>query len=109
MQDAAFVVLLEGEASFVQQLGNALQDPVWFLWLGRKSCVPSAPIFGGIFTSEDAAVSHMLGVPLTACTHEREVTLFEQGTDSYPDQPVCFDSARRAAGLRRVRRFLAKE
>lgn len=46
--DAAYLVGLEGELHQLQPLGDALQAPVWSLYFGRKSFVPSCPIFAGI-------------------------------------------------------------
>lgn len=45
LQDASFLVALEGEREFLDRLAAALQDPVWPLSLGRKSCPPSVPVF----------------------------------------------------------------
>ena len=46
LADAAFLVGLEGgNRSFLEQTHAALRDPVWPLALGRKSYVPSEPIW----------------------------------------------------------------
>lgn len=45
LQDASFLIALEGEDSTLQQIAEALQDPVWPVYLGRKSCVPTRPVF----------------------------------------------------------------
>jgi len=46
LADAAFLVGLEGgDRSFLEQTHAALRDPVWPLALGRKSYVPSEPIW----------------------------------------------------------------
>ncbi len=45
LNDAAFLVGLEHDnRAFLRQLHNALNDPRWMLFLGRKSCPPSAPV-----------------------------------------------------------------
>ena len=44
LSDASFLVGLEGERAFLAQLESALKAPVWPLFLGRKSFVPSEPI-----------------------------------------------------------------
>ena len=48
LTDAAFGVLLEGDAVLMGEIAAALADPVWGIWLGRKTCVPSAPVFAGL-------------------------------------------------------------
>lgn len=46
LADAAFLVGLEGtDLEQLHVLQNALRDPVWPLALGRKSFVPSAPVW----------------------------------------------------------------
>jgi CRISPR system Cascade subunit CasD len=59
--DASFLVVLQLEdESLLEQMAQALQDPVWPIFLGRKSCPPSRPVFAGVShfaTLEDAIVS----------------------------------------------------
>lgn len=46
LADAAFLVGLEcGDRSLLERIHNALRDPVWPLALGRKSYVPSEPVW----------------------------------------------------------------
>jgi CRISPR system Cascade subunit CasD len=45
LADAAFLVGLEGEVSLLEQLQQALKNPRWPLFLGRKSFVPGCPIY----------------------------------------------------------------
>ncbi len=42
--DASFLVALQGEPRFIEELKAALQKPRWALYLGRKCCPPSRPI-----------------------------------------------------------------
>ncbi len=94
--DAAFACVLSGNAKLIHRLvkdecGQGLENPVWGIWLGRKACIPTAPVFAGIFPDEAGALRELLGAqPLEAFTHQREVERFEKGTDSLPDQPICF-------------------
>jgi CRISPR system Cascade subunit CasD len=50
LQDAFFTVAITGEAEVLEHLANALQRPKWPIYLGRKSCVPSRPVYDGITT-----------------------------------------------------------
>lgn len=46
--DADYLVGLEGELSKLQELDRALNNPVWQLYLGRKSFIPTLPVGVGI-------------------------------------------------------------
>ena len=49
LADAVFLVGLESEnPAFLQELEEAIKNPVFPLFLGRRSCVPTMPIFLGI-------------------------------------------------------------
>jgi CRISPR system Cascade subunit CasD len=45
LSDADFLVGLEGDVTLLQQIEQALRAPVWPLSLGRKSYVPTLPVF----------------------------------------------------------------
>ena len=45
--DASFLVALMGTPELIDQIHQALLNPVWTLYLGRKSCPPSIPIYNG--------------------------------------------------------------
>jgi CRISPR system Cascade subunit CasD len=49
LQDMAFAVMLQVPTSLARQVADALQHPVWDLYLGRKCCVPTEFIFQGCF------------------------------------------------------------
>ena len=44
LQDASFLVVLEGEEILLDDIQAALSHPVWVPYLGRKSCPASVPI-----------------------------------------------------------------
>lgn len=46
LYDASFTVYVEGDLDFLNDCYKALLDPVWNIFLGRKSCVPSMPLVG---------------------------------------------------------------
>jgi CRISPR system Cascade subunit CasD len=49
LSDAVFLVALESEdTAFLQKIAEALQHPVYPLYLGRKSCPPTLPIVWGV-------------------------------------------------------------
>lgn len=101
--DAAFRVFLSGERALLEKAGAALQDPVWGLWLGRKACIPSAPVFAGIFADEQAALTACIPEGLDGYLRSRDADSFAEGTDSVADVPLSFASSARDFALRRVR------
>jgi CRISPR system Cascade subunit CasD len=44
LNDASFSVLIEGPDELVQKIYDALLDPVWIPYLGRKNCMPTVPL-----------------------------------------------------------------
>lgn len=107
--DADFYVLLEIEESIAVDLGNMLSDPVWGVWLGRKSCIPSVPVFAGLFNDiDDFSDSLLDGKSLNHFTYQKEVRSFEEGTDSFLDIPFDYAVDKRERGQRRVKIYEAK-
>lgn len=53
--DASFIVALQSSAEWIDRLSSALQAPVWPVYLGRKSCPPSLPVYDGIGDYETIA------------------------------------------------------
>lgn len=103
LMDAAFGVILEGDAILLSETAAALSDPRWGLWLGRKTCIPSAPILAGLKDSYKDALALLIGdQPLESFTRQEEAENFAQGRDSLPDTPVSFATERRLFSPRRV-------
>ncbi|HEU18149.1 MAG TPA: type I-E CRISPR-associated protein Cas5/CasD [Deltaproteobacteria bacterium] len=102
--DADFIVLLEVDSEIADDLENKLSDPDWGVWLGRKSCIPSAPVFAGIFSTMNEVCNELLGgKALDYFTYQKEVVSFEQGTDTLMDMPIDFAIDKRERGQRRVK------
>ncbi len=47
LYDASFLVALLGAPETISACVQALSDPVWPVFLGRKCCVPAEPVFAG--------------------------------------------------------------
>ena len=113
--DACFGIILNGDQVLLTRVARALQDPIWGVWLGRKSCIPARPIFVALCqTGEEGwqAILRALGtdeaLPIATFTRVEDVDDFAKGTDSYSDQPVSFgqqdsSSEGRVYAVRRVR------
>jgi CRISPR system Cascade subunit CasD len=48
LSDASFLVAVQSASDRIAQLAQAVQSPVWPVFLGRKSCVPTRPIFDDV-------------------------------------------------------------
>ncbi len=92
--DARFGVLLAGDLEVLNRVADALRDPVWGVWFGRKCCLPAAPLYRAGPCDEAAAWHALIGdVPREQFSRVEEVTRFEDGTDSIQDQPLSFGTA----------------
>jgi CRISPR system Cascade subunit CasD len=110
LTDVSFGILLTGELPLLKQIADALGNPVWGLWLGRKTCIPSAPVFVGLKGNRDDALHLLIGEkPLESFTRQEEVETFSEGRDTLPDAPVSFATERRLFSPRRVRTLQGAE
>lgn len=56
LQDMAFAVALQVPIVQLEAISEALRNPVWDLYLGRKNCVPTEFIYQGCFESDKQAL-----------------------------------------------------
>lgn len=56
LQDAAFAVALEVPGDRAEGVAEALRNPAWDIYLGRKNCVPTDFIYRGTFDREEVAL-----------------------------------------------------
>lgn len=104
LTDSSFGILLEGASPLLKQIADALVNPVWGIWLGRKTCIPSAPVLAGLQDNRDDALRLLIGgKTLESFTRQEEVENFADGRDSLPDTPVSFATERRLFSPRRVK------
>ena len=57
LQERAFAVFVGLDDDLAEKFAASLRQPVFDLYLGRKCCVPSAPIFRGFYDNEDEALN----------------------------------------------------
>lgn len=57
LQDMAYAVALQAPAELAEEVAEALRNPAWDLYLGRKNCVPSEFIGQGIFADADQVLA----------------------------------------------------
>lgn len=117
LTDAAFLVGLEcDDRTFLQQLYDALNNPRWMLFLGRKSCPPAAPPFLPDGLQETDLVSTLRQYPWLSHNRKRYDRLKKQnprglrlvienpdsGVQVYNDHPISFEKGKRRFAPRRV-------
>jgi CRISPR system Cascade subunit CasD len=56
LQDMAYAVILQAPAALLDGVCQALLNPVWDVYLGRKHCVPTEFIYQGVFDSAAMAL-----------------------------------------------------
>ncbi|HEX4974877.1 MAG TPA: type I-E CRISPR-associated protein Cas5/CasD, partial [Pseudomonadales bacterium] len=62
LQDACFAVVLQTPLNRVDAVAQALQNPTWDLYLGRKNCVPTDFIYRGRFDDAAEAMAHAVEI-----------------------------------------------
>ena len=113
LQDAVFAVLLEVPSDIAEECADALKNPVWPIYLGRRCCVPSDFVFQGIFDDESSAEN---AAKEKASSHQsRELFVsFKvvdgevEGEDSFTlnDVPVQFGTVKKYRDRRVTKMFV---
>lgn len=115
LADAVYLVGLEGEDNFLQKLIVALENPVFPLYLGRRSCPPTGRLVLGL--RERDLLQSLDKEPWQACdwfqnkqklaqvklTIVYDAQLNDQGAFLRRDLPVSFDQRHRRYGFRMVK------
>jgi CRISPR system Cascade subunit CasD len=101
LQDASFLAAVHAEDSILDECIYALKHPVWTPYLGRKSCVPTKPIFAGETTCYDTLEQALRQVPRTERSDlvNRIIWESENGTVIRQDTPI--DAQKRVFGWSR--------
>jgi len=120
--DSRFGVILGGELALLRRVAEAVRDPAWGVWLGRKNCIPSSPLFVALCESEDEAWKAILrpcqlgeDSRKDGFTRVTDVDHFDEGTDSIPDLPLNFGDAastgpdKRQFSMRRINKLAIGE
>jgi CRISPR system Cascade subunit CasD len=117
LQDAAFLVGLEGERSLLEEINDALRAPQWPLGLGRRSCppippvhAPSGPADGGLEatlrTTPSPWQERLVRRTRSGARAARVELIIEDpsGEETAFDQPLANSFATRVFAPRRLRR-----
>lgn len=115
LNEADFLVGLEGKEALLNQVEDAVQSPFWHAFLGRKSYVPLVPMWipGGLVAGDllGALKQHpwpglFTRIPGRQPTSLKLTIESKDGAEIRRDQPVSFDD--RVFRERRVDTFFLK-
>lgn len=114
LADADFLVALSGDSEILERLQAALRNPVWPMFLGRKSFVPGEPVWirEGLLADVEDVETALRGFPWRRPERQwrsedplRLVLEAEGPATGEPrqDVPLSFDFERRRFAVRHVR------
>lgn len=93
LADGKFAAVLSGDSGFLEEIGQALNNPVWGGWIGRKHCIPATPVFQGVFGTEAEALEKLRSLADgSALRIWEECPPETTGAMLYSDTPVDFSS-----------------
>lgn len=102
LTDSRFAAVFTGDANAIRSCREALDDPRWGIWFGRKACLPALPLSPVVGDSPEAALATLLarlslwdgGETIDAETLERweepEIADRAEGDFFLNDAPVSF-------------------
>jgi CRISPR system Cascade subunit CasD len=90
LEQARFIVVLEGKRTTLQKAAAMLEDPVWGVWFGRKCCLPAAPLLPTMAPSLREALEALLEKTCSRLVGEGRAEQAGDGSWHQPDQPVSF-------------------
>ena len=116
LADAVFLAVVEGPADLLQDLDEAVRNPHFPLYLGRRSCPPAGRVSLGV--ADGNLMEALAGTEWQASTwyqrQARSSTVWlatardaepgEAGIETVRDEPITFNPARREYGWRAVLR-----
>jgi CRISPR system Cascade subunit CasD len=104
LQHASFVAALEGDASFITRVADAVASPRYPLFLGRRSCPPSvAPLMGVVSGDRWTALAAApLADEADAPPYRMVIETDAREGDVRYDVPLSFAAAERRYGRRYV-------
>jgi CRISPR system Cascade subunit CasD len=111
LSDAAFLVGLEGDKTLLTQLHTALKNPHWMLFLGRKACPPSLPVYLPNGLKDEDLFTALKHYPWLGTLESQYNRLDDQvrvvfdddnGPQVRQDHPISFEKGKRKFAPRRV-------
>jgi CRISPR system Cascade subunit CasD len=114
LADACFLVALQGHVGLLKELDAKLENPVWQIFLGRKSFVPGLPVWlkDGFRPSQNDVKEALTDYPYLCFSAKSDhlpdrlrleiETDYGVGERVKHDQPISFEKGKRQFGLRHV-------
>lgn len=65
LQEASFLVVIDVSDEWRKKIADAFADPKWTVYLGRKNCVPTRPLWDGIHSEYDNISDALNRYPLS--------------------------------------------
>ena len=90
LQDKAFAVFLSADMALIEEAEQALKNPVWPIYFGRKCCAPTEFVFQGVGDAESLQ-AHALSLALQknrSLSFKVRPSLHEDGEFVLNDVPV---------------------
>jgi CRISPR system Cascade subunit CasD len=103
LSDAKFIAAVESEdVDFLRKLRDALNNPAWPMFLGRRSCPPAEKVFRGLVDSPlEIALAEALYPDVGRILVDASIA--DGGQRSQRDSPESFDPAHRRYGFRFIK------
>ena len=100
IQDGIFAVIAGIPSELSAEISQAFESPVWPIFLGRKACIPSKPVFRGIFDSIAEAEERLRMLAADEeCSIQFKVIEGHNEDDGdvviLHDVPICFGTHKR--------------
>lgn len=92
LQDASFLVAIEGPKGLLLKIMDALNDPKWPIYLGRKSCPPTRPVFEAMTEEYESIDDALARYPWSSYTSE--------ACREYPTELKCIIEDRKGQYIR---------
>lgn len=104
LSDAVFLAGFEGDYTFLKEIEQAIKNPKFPLFLGRRSCPPTLPIVLKISNSQ---LENALCEELPICENSDKMLFVQIETDGAGDRfmqdvPLSFNPKKRIYGYRKV-------
>lgn len=101
LADARFAAFVRVPEEWADEIAEALVNPAGTLYLGRKACIPSAPLFAGLWESETEAEKRLEAYlkELDPETERRPVFEVREVGRYDPDGEVLLDNPTAFGGI----------
>lgn len=107
LSDAVFLAGFEGDEAFLREIKQAIKNPKYPLFLGRRSCVPTLPI---VLKISSLQLEQALREEPPICENSDRMLRVQIETDGsggkvMQDVPLSFNPNKRIYGYRKVNEF----